>query len=163
MRGCEVAHDPTSFEPYTLFSHRAFEDRRPPKRWQANQQLLDCILRRILVRSIGRFAREAVISISFLFCVFGLAGIPLANASEPSWAGMWDTEWRGRATPAQSTSRRRFGSSIARPYANGGGPGDGGIPAEGGRLLVYRAPPCHPILRSPRIYEWSSSRRCLSS
>ena len=60
-----------------------------------DQQLLDRILRRILVRSIGRCAREAVISLSLLFCVFGLAGIPLAHASEPSWAGMWDTEWRG--------------------------------------------------------------------
>jgi hypothetical protein len=44
-----------------------------------------------LVRSIGRCGREAVISISFLFCVFGLVGISLVHASEPSWAGMWDT------------------------------------------------------------------------
>jgi MscS family membrane protein len=73
---------------------RTFEDRRPPEWWHANQQPLDRI-RSILARSIGRRAREAVISISLLVCVFGLAGIRLVHASEPSWAGMWDTEWRG--------------------------------------------------------------------
>jgi len=97
---------------------RAFEDRRPPKRWHANQRLLDRILRRILVRSIGRCAREAVISISFLFCVFGLAAIPLAHASEPSWAGMWDTEWRGGG--ARITLQEKDGTVTGAYPAYGG-------------------------------------------
>ena len=73
----------------------ADEDGERPERRYPIGQLLNRFLRCVSGGAIGARVHEAVVMISFLFGLIGSAAIPTAVASEPSWTGMWETQWRG--------------------------------------------------------------------